>query len=82
MNQTTYGCSDRNDFDRIGDLASTDKAAALKFLNSTLSSGACVKLTAGAKVFIEDISVWSGSRCVRQQGETECFWVMKEAVKQ
>lgn len=82
MTADTFGCSEQNLFDRILELTgSGDRAAALRLMTASLVKGACIKLSAGQTVFIEQRSGWSGTRCVRPEGETDCVWTIRSAME-
>lgn len=73
-----FGCVNADRFDRILSLhGAGDKKAAQNLLALSLVSQDCVQLTQGRTVFVEDISIWRQTRCVRPEGEVTCYWTTK-----
>ena len=81
MNNDVVGCASKADFERsVSLLVSGDRDAWVGFLTPKVASGECAMLSAGDRVFLEDISLFSGVACVRPAGRSECFYVNTESV--
>lgn len=78
-NGSWIGCDTKSGYDRlVGFATSGDKAA---FMRMVLS-GQCTPLKPGTKVYLEDLSFFSGMAAVRPKGSTTTLWTALEAVKQ
>jgi len=76
-----FGCTDFDRFERILSLhGSGDEKAADRLLGISVVNQECVGFKTGDTVFVEDVS-WSSSRCIRPEGETNCYWTVKAMVE-
>ena len=66
------GCHNASDLDRVRTLlAHYDLRAAAEFS----AANHCRSFEPGQTGHIEEISEWTASRCMRADGDAECFWL-------
>lgn len=82
INYDTVGCIEADNLSRSIELGqSGDQEAYVNFLQPLIEGGECAMLKEGQSVFMEDVSLMSGTACVRPRGETKCFTVEYEAIQ-
>lgn len=82
INYNSVGCIDAANLSRSIELGeSGDQEAYVNFLQPLIEGGECAMLKKGQSVFMEDVSLMSGTACVRPRGETQCFTVEYEAIQ-
>lgn len=82
LNYNGIACQNAEDISqgiRIGE--SGDQEAYIKHFGPLIESGSCIMLQQGDQVFLDDISMFSGTACVRPRGEPKCFTIEYEAIQ-
>jgi len=75
-----FGCIDKNIINKLDDIAhQKDETAFDKLLNLKLYTKECKFFKKGKSVYVTDISIM-GFVKVRQRGQTEEYWVLKQAL--
>lgn len=75
------GCKSEEVQDTLVSLAvSGDREAFAKMLLAGIATGNCRKWQIGDTVYIEK-SRWTGTSCLRPQGDVECYWTPREAFR-
>jgi hypothetical protein len=77
-----FGCVDKDYFSNLVHFAvQKDTAAFSKGITSGVMSGNCTLFKQGEKVYMTDISAFSGLKKVRREGDIVEFWTNIEAAK-
>ena len=77
------GCKDFDKFEKLRQLfREKDEEAIVTFLTRETLTGDCMILREGTMVTVQDVGVWSNTRCVRPRGEPDCYWTITPVIKQ
>jgi hypothetical protein len=83
ITRDAFGCQSREDFEQIVLLSAADgdNEAAAKALLSGITSGRCVLLKIGQRVYLKDVKpLWERVQ-VRPQGETASYWTTSRVLR-
>jgi len=76
------GCTDKSYFNKLVDYAvQGDDAAFKRACAAGLLAGVCTQFIVGEKVYLADVSIWSGLVKLRRPGEIKEYWTVHEAIK-
>jgi hypothetical protein len=76
------GCASEATFKQFVRLfVSGDKDAVKNFLVKSAITGECKVFERGETAFLDEMSLFSGTSCVRARGDTQCFWTFAENYK-
>ena len=77
-----FGCVDKDYHSKLTEtLVSGDKDAFVQGLLTAYQSGECVRLEAGAVVFLTEAEIFSGMSRIRPKGSMNEYWTNIEATK-
>lgn len=83
INHELYGCKRLDLYDKMDMLiAGGDKEMFMKTYVTAISTGECIVLRKGEKVFINDVQTWPPYFCVRPEGRDACYWTSLSVVDQ
>jgi hypothetical protein len=75
-----WACKSKETLDRLFSLGDDSINAQLIYLTAQMRSGACRDLERGAKVHLDEASMF-GSPCVRLEGESTCYYVARSTIE-
>ena len=82
VNYNSIACLSADDFSRGIELGeSGDREAYIAFFTPRIQNGQCVMVQKDEEVFLEDISMFSGTACIRPRGQTDCYTIEYEAIQ-